>query len=686
MTKRCFLCIVTYYFTHSMLRYLRFSWLKISLNLRLFVVPIVLVGICGLVLPVLAQKDTYPRLANYYLAWQLKDEDVVLLAKWDVVILDMENQVTNPEKIKKLRELNPNITLLAYITSQEIRDDAVIGTGMLRRTLASGIKPEWFFYNLKGQKISFFPGTFMLNMTPNCPTVDGKKWNKYLAQFVKDEVQSSGLWDGVFYDNAWQDVTWFTKDQADSDRDGRPDSSLDEAWRAGYRFLFNETRRLTGPNFLIVGNMGPGHKQYRDEINGALFELFPQFGWPYAMSVYDYQSKGTGNRLLVVNGSTVTSTRSDYQQMRYTLASTLLGNGYFSFDIGSRHDQIWWYDEYGIDLGAAQGAAEPVITGVRPFFDNTVWKREFKNGLALVNPSNKVQAVNLEGDFEKISGIDDRVINNGQIIDRVALSPFDGLIMLKTFQTVKNSVFVNGSFMRFFTIDGYRARNGIFASETSTVPGAQVFIGDLVGDGTEERVVVTGPKLEIINHEGATIFTDYPYGIAYQNGIELAVGELIAGKPRYVAVAPQSGGEVVVYSHIGELVTRFYPFGSRYQGGFTLAFAPGLLYVGTGRTRVAEVLVYDKELTKAVRRFRVYGNAFTGGVSVAAGDITGDGVPEVITYPQTGLARHLRVFTTAGKMLRDYAVRGVLGSFEARIGIADVNYDGKGEITLMGKQ
>lgn len=634
-------------------------------------------------------KDTFPRLANYYLAWNLTDSDVEQLATWDLVILDMENQVTNPDKLRKLRELNPHIVLLAYVTSQEIRDDALTGASKLRQKLASGIKPEWYLYNLKRQKISFFPGTSMLNMTPNCPTIDEHKWNKYLAEFVHNDLAASGLWDGVFYDNTWQDITWFTKDQADTDRNGLPDKNVDEAWRAGYRFLFNETRRLVGPTFLIIGNMGPGHKQYRDETNGAMLELFPQFGWPYAMSIYDFQAHGA-DRFLIINGSTLANNRFDYRRMRFTLASALLEGGYYSFDNGGRHGELWRYDEYGINLGKALGAAA-AVSGAKPFADTAVWKREFTNGIVLVNPLPKPQTVVLPTDFEKIYGHDDRITNNGQVTDRVVLAPEDGLIMLKTFEAITESVFTNGAFVRFFDVAGYRTRNGIFASAAGLPAGAQVYVGDLSGDGSEEKVVVTGAKLEIYNRDGQVIFTDYPYGSAYHGEIELSVGRLFAGKPLVIAVAPRIGSEIVVYSHIGETIKRFFPFGTRYQGGFTLALAmlakqgDGQLIVGTGRGRPGEVLVYNADLGKAVRRFYAFAPDYTGGIVVAAGNLIGTSEAEIIAYPETGTARHLKIFTSLGKKLDEYPVRGVLGSFDARLGVADVNHDGRGEIIFREK-
>lgn len=637
-----------------------------------------------------ASVHEYPRLANYYLVWNLNDSQVEQLAKWDVVIVDMENQITNPDKLKKLRQLNPSIKILAYITSQEIRNDALTGTSVLRKQLAGGIDPSWYLYDLKGNKFTFWPGTSMLNMTPQCPSVGGSTWGEYLAQFVARNILSSGLWDGVFYDNTWQDVTWFTKDQADSNRDGQPDINLDDQWRAGYNFLFSETRRLIGPAYVVVGNMGPGHKQYRDQLNGAMLEKFPQFGWNYSMGNYDYQSHGSGQRLMIINGDA--ENQADYRQMRFTLASTLLEDGYFSFDsFNNGHNDLWWYDEYSINLGQSTSGAISVA-GKAPFDETSVWKREFSNGIALVNPAARSEQVDLGGDFEKISGRTDRSVNNGVITDQVTLSAQDGLIMLKTFQTLSNAVFVNGSFARFFDRQGYRARNGTFVSDTSTPGGAKVFIGDLGGEGQQEKVVVNGSKLELFNSAGRSFFVDYPFGINYHDGIELAVGHLFPGRPSTIVVSKRVGGEVVVYNNFGQRLKDFYPFGTRYQGGFSLAITPdsgkdsGQLIMGTGPGRPGEVLVYDSTLDKAVRRFFAYEKNYTGGLSVAVGDVDGKNGPEIITYPLVDNKPFIRLFTLQGKRLAEVRTRGILGSFAATLTSADVNHDGLAEIVLLGKQ
>jgi hypothetical protein len=148
---------------------------------------------------------------------------------------------------------------------------------------------------------------------------------------------------------------------------------------------------------------------------------------------------------------------------------------------------------------------------------------------------------------------------------------------------------------------------------------------------------------------------------------------------------------VVVYSHIGELVKRFSPLGHGYQGGFTVAIASldgsqiGSLMLGTGPGVPGEVLVYAADLETLTRRFSVFSRTYIGGTELSAGDLQGDGKAEIIVYPQAGAKRRLEIYSGQGKKITDYAVRGVLGSFEARLGVADVNYDGIGEILFIAK-
>ncbi len=246
-----------------------------------------LIGYVGLLFPrnSSAVRAT-PRRANYFLGWEIPLSKVSELAKWDLLILDMETQISSLAALKKIKELNPSIILVAYITPQEIKADAATSYSQMRRKLASGIGGNWYLTDTNNNKISFWPGTWMLNVADNAPLQNGIRFNQYLAQFVAQEILSTGLWDGVFYDNAWRDVQWKTGPNADLNKDGQPDANIDMHWREGMRSLFIETRRLSGDRYLVLGNLTSD--AYKNELNGGMFENFPSHngGWEGTMELY----------------------------------------------------------------------------------------------------------------------------------------------------------------------------------------------------------------------------------------------------------------------------------------------------------------------------------------------------------------------------------------------------------------
>jgi len=117
----------------------------------------------------------------------------------------------------------------------------------------------------------------------------------------------------------------------------------------------------------------------------------------------------------------------DYQSMRYGLGSALLGDGYYSFtDTSQGYHGVVWFDEYDAKLGSA-------TTTPTTAWQKGVWRRDFDNGVVLVNPKgNGTQTVTLEADFARIKGVQDPVTNSGQTVRTVTLKDRDGLILLRT--------------------------------------------------------------------------------------------------------------------------------------------------------------------------------------------------------------------------------------------------------------
>ena len=79
---------------------------------------------------------------------------------------------------------------------------------------------------------------------------------------------------------------------------------------------------------------------------------------------------------------------------------------------------------------------EPRPGGRRPrrptAWQNGVYRRDFENGIALVNPKATARVeVTLEEDFKRIAGKQAPAVNNGQLTRKVQLNDRDGIILLR---------------------------------------------------------------------------------------------------------------------------------------------------------------------------------------------------------------------------------------------------------------
>ncbi|MFA7653481.1 MAG: putative glycoside hydrolase [Candidatus Magasanikbacteria bacterium] len=637
--------------------------------------------------------ESAPKLANYFLHNQITDAQARELAKWDLVILDMETQYTSPAQLTLLRKLNPSIVILAYITSEEIRNDAATQNwGPLRKKLAQGLDSSWYLKDGSGNRLSFWEGTSMLNVSSVCPSVNGVKFNQYLARFVSNEILGSGKWDGVFYDNGWEKLTWFTKN-ADLNNDGAADANLDNIWQAGMKELFDQTRLLTGGQYLVVTN-GTSNV-YRDQVNGIMSESFPAMdGWKGTMNIYYFQEQSASikPRILIINANTGnTGNQNNYRAMRYGLFSTLLGNGYYSFDYGnSDHGQTWWYDEYNVNLGEPSGVAYS-LNQVNNFNED-IWRRDYFNGVVLLNSTNQAQSVDLGGDFEKIKGTQDKTVNNGLIVDKVRLPARDGIMLLKIAKTLDEVVFSNGGLARFFDIKGNRARNGFFIFEEGLAGGAWVYRGDTKGDGSVVKVAVQGPRLTITNQAGGIWYNDYPLNPDLTDNLSLAIGYLSNTESKDIIVAAPQGGQVKVFNYYGKILKdKIYPLGNKYRGSFSLAIGNtdgivgGEVVVGVGVGAAGEVLVFDKNLKNIKKRFFPFDKKYKDGILVACGDMNGDGKDEIITLQAKTKKPLVRIFDGGGKKLSEFYLTIVFSSGSYSLAAADVNFDGRDEVVVISE-
>ncbi|MEK7631556.1 MAG: FG-GAP-like repeat-containing protein [Patescibacteria group bacterium] len=176
--------------------------------------------------------------------------------------------------------------------------------------------------------------------------------------------------------------------------------------------------------------------------------------------------------------------------------------------------------------------------------------------------------------------------------------------------------------------------------------GVRVQVADLGDDGFGEVVVASGPgrvsELRLFRTDGSRITSFQPYGNAYRDGLFVTVADVDGNGPMEIITAKQKGTpNVRVFGYKGGRFTQVY-----------------------------------KEFNGNVASFR-------NGISLAAGDLNGDGKDEIVTAPAGSGANTLRVFQLQGKLMKQIATRtnALLGT-GLNVATADLANDGVAEIVV----
>jgi hypothetical protein len=116
-------------------------------------------------------------------------------------------------------------------------------------------------------------------------------------------------------------------------------------------------------------------------------------------------------------------------------------------------------------------------------------------------------------------------------------------------------------------------------------------------------------------------------------------------RPKTIVIPPDKSNSSLPYVHIvnavtGELITRFK--------------------------------AYDQNLPDA--------SSYRGGIRVATGDVTGDGIDEIITAPGRNYKPLIRIFTQSGVLLEEFLAFPATFTGGVDLAVGDVNADGQKDI------
>ena len=257
----------------------------------------------------------------------------------------------------------------------------------------------------------------------------------------------------------------------------------------------------------------------------------------------------------------------------------------------------------------------------------------------------------------------------------------------------------NAPHVQVFNLDG-TLRFSFFAYAQNVTTGIRIATGDVTGDGFDDIITGAGPgggpHVKVFDGQtGAEIRSFYAYAPSFNDGIFVAVGDVNGdGHADIITGAGPGGGpHVQVFDGVtGAVIRSFYAYAPDYVGGVVVAAGDvngdGIadIITGTGKGYAAHVRVFDGSTLGILQSFYAYVPSFLGGVTVSTGDINGDGIADIITAAGPGGGPHVQAFD--GRNLN------VLQSFYAstsatqngiRVTAKDVNGDGKDDfITGIG--
>ncbi len=168
-------------------------------------------------------------------------------------------------------------------------------------------------------------------------------------------------------------------------------------------------------------------------------------------------------------------------------------------------------------------------------------------------------------------------------------------------------------------------------------------------------------------------------------------GKVLGANPptERIVLGPHAGypPEVRALNQNGSLQSKFYAFARSFRGGINFASGDtdgdgaNEVIVGTSGRSAPHIRVLRQDGT-LVSQFYAFPSSWRIGVKVAAGDVDGDGMDEVIVLPGTKSAAHVRIFTAAGRLKYQFFVFPQSWRLLLNIKAGDVNGDWQDEIIV----
>lgn len=368
------------------------------------------------------------------------------LARLDVVILGFykgwspggsyaaNSTLAIQKAVQAIKAINPKILVGNYTILNEAYDNPNdTATLDLRNKLNA---TNWWLRNAAGQKVQWTTvyGAWDINYSAwTKPDANGQRWPQWMAErdfnaYFRN-VPEFDIW---YLDNVMVRPRVTADWDGDGVNDNRTDPDILSAHYAGHLAEWKHIRTLH-PKIMLIGNTADtdlSNVEWRGQLEGGFLEgimgkswsIETRAGWPKMMEFYRAQMANL--KASKILGFNVHGKPTDYRFLRYAYTSCLLDNGYFSFtDVSRVYSSVPWFDEYDFKLGNAVSAPPTAA------WSNYVWRRDFQNGIVLVNPTTTSRTLAVGPGYRRLAGTQDAAVNNGSSVGQITLGPKDGIVL-----------------------------------------------------------------------------------------------------------------------------------------------------------------------------------------------------------------------------------------------------------------
>ncbi|MBI4426227.1 MAG: hypothetical protein HY567_01500 [Candidatus Kerfeldbacteria bacterium] len=260
----------------------------------------------------------------------------------------------------------------------------------------------------------------------------------------------------------------------------------------------------------------------------------------FAVTAYQQYSvtfwaKASASRYVEIQFASANAAQSlpvttEWRRYQAVLKPTSSGSTSVQFNVGTIAGDVW-VDNVHVQSGVS-----------------SVWRRDFDNGIVLLNPSDSVQTVPLEKAFQKIKGTVNPTLNDGSVVSSVTLTPNvsqgigDGIFLLKVDRAPPAAItdlrvsggsisFTSGRHRTTILPFGPRYRGGLFAKRISfRSPKRTVYlVAPTAGSNRDE--------VKLYDNRGRPLATVTPFGQSSRRGLTADVIAQPKNQRVYLAVA-----------------------------------------------------------------------------------------------------------------------------------------------------